>query len=135
MNKSSTQFRTLLLNFPAQFETGLAAAHSAAPGTGRWALGTGRTLTIAGMGGSALPGDLLKTLVITGAWRGPHPIILRRDYGLSPVVSRQSLVVCISYSGNTEETLSAYQAARKQKLPVMVITSGGKLMVWAKRDR
>ena len=135
MKKSSPQFHELLLGFPAQFKAGLAAAHSATPGTGRWALGTGRTLTIAGMGGSALPGDLLKTLVITGTWRGPHPIILRRDYGLSPVVSRQSLVVCISYSGNTEETLSAYQAARKQKLLLMAITSSGKLAVWAKRDR
>ena len=79
--------------------------------------------------------DWIKTLITAAAWRGPHPIILRRDYGLSPVVSRQSLVVCISYSGNTEETLSAYQAAQKQKLPIMVIASGGKLMMWAKRDR
>ena len=100
MKKSSTQFRKLLESFPTQFSMGIKAAH-AASFPNRYTLVASRPLVIAGMGGSALPGDLLKTLVITGAWRGPHPIILRRDYGLSPAVSRQSFVACILYSGNT----------------------------------
>lgn len=67
-------------------------------------------IIICGMGGSAIGGDLLASYV---ADRCPVPIIARRDYGLPAwAEGEQVLVVCSSHSGNTEETLEAFRAAR-----------------------
>ena len=83
---------------------------------------------IAGMGGSHLSGDLLKT-------RKPElQIIIHSDYGL-PVVEnpKESLIIASSYSGNTEETLDAFEMAYTKNMPLAAISIGGKLMSRAKK--
>jgi glucose/mannose-6-phosphate isomerase len=50
-------------------------------------------------------------------------------------VDQQTIVLAISYSGNTEETLSACRQARIRRLPTLAIASGGKLANWAQRNR
>jgi glucose/mannose-6-phosphate isomerase len=76
------------------------------------------------MGGSASSGDFLKALFDT---ESSIPLVVNRDYGLPNYVGVGDIVFCASYSGNTEETLSAYAAARKAGARVIAVTSGGKL--------
>lgn len=87
-------------------------------------------IILAGMGGSGHPGDLLNALQVTKI-----PLRVHRSYGLPKLYGRKPLVIVSSYSGNTEEALSAYQAAREQGLGLMVNTAGGKLAEWCKRDK
>jgi glucose/mannose-6-phosphate isomerase len=82
------------------------------------------TVLISGMGGSAIGGDLA---VAVAADQNPLPIVVHRDYGLPAHVDRQTLVIASSYSGNTEETLSAFQAAHERGCPLLAITTGGEL--------
>ena len=83
-----------------------------------------RSIVVAGMGGSAIGGDLAAALV-AGELR--IPMSVHRDYGLPAYVGRDSLVITSSYSGNTEETLSSFEEARKRGAKVIAITTGGRL--------
>src|SRR6266581_907872 len=65
-------------------------------------------LVIAGMGGSAIGGALARAVLGDSASR---PIVLARDYGMPAWTTPEATVLCASYSGNTEETLAAYEAA------------------------
>ena len=89
-----------------------------------------REVVIAGMGGSAIGADLLAAYTASLA---PIPVIVHRDYGL-PLFARgeETLVICSSHSGNTEETLDAFDAARKAGCCVITVCTGGEL---AKRAR
>ncbi len=85
-----------------------------------------------GMGGSAIGGDLVRSLLEEEI---SCPILVNRAYHLPALVDSNTLVFAVSYSGNTEETLSAYEIARKRKAQIIAISSGGKLQEWALRDR
>lgn len=80
--------------------------------------GNFKNIVLCGMGGSALPGDILRSLSLV-------EIYIHKDYGLPDIVDKKSLVICISYSGNTEETVSALKEAIEKKLNVLCIASGG----------
>ncbi|MEX2601373.1 MAG: bifunctional phosphoglucose/phosphomannose isomerase [Balneolaceae bacterium] len=84
-----------------------------------------------GMGGSAIGADLLKGYAVQ---QTPVPVELIRDYNLPAWVDSKTLCVCCSYSGNTEETLAAFHKAREKGAQIVVITSGGKLLVEASRE-
>jgi glucose/mannose-6-phosphate isomerase len=64
-----------------------------------------------------------------------RPILVNRTYTLPAWVGRHTLVLACSYSGNTEETLSAAQQARRQGALLLAIASGGRLAAWARRHR
>jgi glucose/mannose-6-phosphate isomerase len=83
-----------------------------------------RSITVAGMGGSAIGGDFAAALL---ADELKVPMSVHRDYGLPGYVGRDSLVIASSYSGNTEETLSSFEEARKRGAKVLVLTTGGKI--------
>src|SRR2546428_2256679 len=83
-----------------------------------------RNITVAGMGGSAIGGDLAAALL---ADELRIPMSVHRDYGVPAYVGRDSLVIASSYSGNTEETLAAFDAARKRGAKILVLTTGGKI--------
>jgi glucose/mannose-6-phosphate isomerase len=88
-------------------------------------------IIITGMGGSAIGGELLKDWARNKA---PVPIEINRDYTLPAYADKRSLVVIVSYSGETEETLSAlHDAAAKKHCHVYCITSGGTLLEFAKK--
>src|SRR5688572_17374554 len=80
---------------------------------------------VAGMGGSAIGADLLASYCAPLA---SIPVYVHRDYGL-PFFARgaETLVICSSHSGNTEETLDAFDAACKAGSRVIVVSSGGEL--------
>lgn len=88
------------------------------------ALGDVRNITVAGMGGSAIGGDLAAALL---ADELKVPMSVHRDYGLPAYVGRDSLVIVSSYSGNTEETLSSFAEAQKRGARVIALTTGGKI--------
>ena len=80
-------------------------------------------IVVLGMGGSAIGGDLLKIYLSNVN----IPVYVNRDYKVPNFVNETSLVFAVSYSGNTEETLSAYKDASSRNAKIIGITSGGKL--------
>jgi glucose/mannose-6-phosphate isomerase len=88
-----------------------------------------RNIVVAGMGGSAIGGDLAAALV---AGELKVPMAVHRDYGLPAYVGRDSLLIASSYSGNTEESLSSFEEARKRGAKAIAITTGGRLAELAK---
>jgi len=83
-----------------------------------------KNIVVLGMGGSAIGGDLLSDYL---ADELSIPIVVIRGYDIPKFVDENSLVFVISYSGNTEETLSALKKCLEVKAKVIALTSGGKL--------
>jgi glucose/mannose-6-phosphate isomerase len=81
-------------------------------------------IVIAGMGGSAIGGDLLDNLA---SLESKTPISVCRDYSLPDFVDGKTLVIASSYSGMTEETLSAFSQALTMPAKKLAITTGGRL--------
>ncbi|WXG42683.1 MAG: bifunctional phosphoglucose/phosphomannose isomerase [Promethearchaeati archaeon SRVP18_Atabeyarchaeia-1] len=84
-----------------------------------------RNIVFLGMGGSSIGGSLIRSWA---SEQSKIPIALCQDYHLPNFVDRYSFVVAISYSGNTEETLSAFIEAVQRGCTVVSVASGGKLM-------
>ena len=91
-----------------------------------------QNIVITGLGGSGIGGTLLSELV---QGECPVPIIVNKDYFLPEFVNSNSLVVISSYSGNTEETLSAMHQAIGKKAQIVCVTSGGKVLELAKQHQ
>jgi glucose/mannose-6-phosphate isomerase len=89
-----------------------------------------QNVVIAGMGGSGIGGELLKDYARSQA---PVPIEVNRDYTLPAYADKRSLVIIVSYSGDTEESLSAFLDALKRNCKVYCITSGGTLLEHAQK--
>ena len=79
---------------------------------------------ICGLGGSGIGGNIVSQLASTYS---ELPSTTHNDYGLPNFVDDKSLVIISSYSGNTEETLSAMRLAIKRNCEVACITSGGEV--------
>jgi glucose/mannose-6-phosphate isomerase len=79
---------------------------------------------IAGMGGSAIGGDVVNSLIKEDI---KIPFIVNRGYDIPPWVDSSTLIICSSYSGNTEETLSVLEKAKSSNSIVIGITTGGEL--------
>jgi glucose/mannose-6-phosphate isomerase len=119
--------KTLVEEFPAQVQAAVQAGKDLSLAKVR----NVRAVVVTGLGGSAIGGDLVRSIA------GQNlrvPLIINRDYDLPGFVDDSSLVIACSYSGNTEETLSAYQQARQNKASLICITSGGRLAEMAKAD-
>jgi glucose/mannose-6-phosphate isomerase len=89
-------------------------------------------LVICGMGGSAIGGDLAAAAL---GDRATRPIVTVRGYGLESWTPPESLVLCSSYSGETEETLACFEAAGAAGTQRVVITTGGRLAELAREER
>ena len=81
------------------------------------------SIVVTGMGGSAVGGNLLKAYLHDTK----IPVFVVRDYKVPEFVDSYSLVFAVSYSGNTEETLSAFRDAKGKGAQIIGITSDGKL--------
>ena len=88
-------------------------------------------VVILGMGGSAIGGDIARRLALA---ESKLPVWVHRDYGLPSFVDESTLVIASSYSGNTEETLSAFTESLRTQAKKLVITSGGKLKRLAENE-
>jgi glucose/mannose-6-phosphate isomerase len=86
-------------------------------------------VVITGLGGSGIGGTIVADLVSASA---TVPVVVNKDYMLPGFVGKNTLVIACSYSGNTEETLSATKHAINRGAEVACITSGGELFQIAK---
>lgn len=88
-----------------------------------------RQIVIAGMGGSAIGGDLMASLVTPSA---PVPVSVVRGYTLPAFAKTpNTLIIASSFSGNTEETLAAADQALVPEVRALAITTGGQLAAHA----
>ena len=88
------------------------------------------TIIIAGMGGSAIGGELLKDWARD---KVPVPIEVCREYSLPAYTDANTLVFVVSYSGETEESLSAFLDAVKRRCMTVCVSSGGALREFARK--
>lgn len=117
----------VILDFPQQLLRGIEAARAVAVS------GPFATAIVCGMGGSAMAtAEHLQALATA---QGSNAAVwVHRSYDLPAGVTGSALVIASSYSGNTEETLSAYDAAMERGCTVIAVTTGGKLAERARRD-
>jgi glucose/mannose-6-phosphate isomerase len=116
----------IILNFPSQFEKALKFSKGIAQA------GEFDKLVVCGMGGSALPIDIIKTYLESKNVK--LPIFVSRNYDLPILADEKSLIFISSYSGNTEETLECYKIARVKNLKIVGFAKGGKLEKLCKAD-
>jgi glucose/mannose-6-phosphate isomerase len=83
-----------------------------------------RNVVISGMGGSGICGDILRDALSEEL---SIPIIVNKSARLPAFVNENSLLILVSYSGNTREILSQFDAGFNRKIPMVVISSGGTL--------
>jgi glucose/mannose-6-phosphate isomerase len=88
-------------------------------------------MVVAGMGGSAVGGLLARGALIE---RLRRPLLVADGYHIPSWVGAETLVLCSSYSGTTEETLACYDAARAAGAALVAATTGGPLAERARRD-
>lgn len=89
-------------------------------------------IVLSGMGGSAIGGDIVRSL------SGDDfniPFVVNRSYRIPAFCGSQTLFIASSYSGNTEETLSALEEAQKKGCSIICMTSGGYLQKVAEQDK
>lgn len=85
-----------------------------------------KNVVFAAMGGSALQAEFVRVYPQLAV-----PFVIVKDYDLPAFVDESTLVIVSSYSGNTEETLSALAQAKARGARIAVMTGGGKLQVEA----
>jgi glucose/mannose-6-phosphate isomerase len=119
----------LLLSFPVQVDTAYAIAQRCPlPEVKPPSM---KNIVVTGMGGSAIGGDLARSYLAEDL---KIPFFICRNYTLPAFVGPDSLVIASSYSGNTEETLEAYQQAKDTGATILAITTGGELAEKADSD-
>jgi len=85
---------------------------------------------ITGMGGSAISGDIVQSLFRD---KIDIPLLVNRGYDLPKWAKKNTLAVFLSYSGDTEEILTAFKMASQKKCKTVCISSGGKLQELAEK--
>lgn len=119
-----SNLRRVILTGADQFAEGVRAAKSCVVPTRDFS-----AIMISGMGGSALPGNILRAYIHRHhARRGAYPAVAiyqNRHYTLPPEAYRGCLNIICSHSGNTEETIAAFEQALAHKLPCIGISAGG----------
>ena len=93
-----------------------------------------QNIVIAGMGGSAIGGDVVKLLTKNEL---KVPFVISRNYKLPNWVNENTLVICSSYSGDTEETLDSFDDSLNKGAKIIGISTGGtltKLLIGNKLD-
>lgn len=113
-------FRQVILDFPHQFKVdfGLMEDLKISPPAGGF-----RNVIFCGMGGSIIPAEILFALFP----KLPDNFHIHRDFDLPPWAAEEDLIICISWSGGTKETISSYETAKKIGAAALTITKGGKL--------
>ncbi|HVL99803.1 MAG TPA: bifunctional phosphoglucose/phosphomannose isomerase [Egibacteraceae bacterium] len=97
---------------------------AAAPRPPRIDLNGVDSVLVTGVGGSGICADVVAGLA---AERLAVPIVVHKTYGLPAHVGNRSLVVAVSCSGNTEETLSGAEEALRRRAGLLVVAGGGRL--------
>jgi glucose/mannose-6-phosphate isomerase len=120
--------KELILKFPAQLKEAVNIAGKASLNKPTTPI---KHVLICGLGGSGIGGTLVREIVNDEM---KVPIDVMKSYSIPAYVDASTLVICSSYSGNTEETLESYKLAKSKKAQIVCITSGGALLEMAKKD-
>lgn len=112
----------VLVNFPHQIEESLEIADAVdLKSIKSFRI---KNIVVYGLGGSAIGGDLNRSYL---SYEMKIPFIVNRNYSIPEFANDKTLSVISSYSGNTEETISAYREIIKRKTKTICITSGGEI--------
>jgi len=87
-----------------------------------------QNIMVLGMGGSAIGGDVARVLAQNAC---TVPIFVNRSYNIPEWVGSKTLILASSYSGGTEETLSAFAQCRERDCPIIVLSTGGTITDYA----
>jgi len=117
----------LIANFTSQINDAIAIGRKADLTPQHYDI---RNVVVAGMGGSAIGGNLVSELVHD---KMKVPITICKDYHLPEFVNEHTLLICCSYSGNTEETLHALEAGINRMAKIVCITTGGSMKLIANK--
>ncbi len=126
-----TGMLSLIETFPAQVQEAVEIGKKADLGDLKKEAQKFNSLIFLGMGGSAIGGDLARAVF---ADELKIPMLVNREYHLPAFVGEKTLVIASSYSGNTEETISALNEAKEKKARILCITTGGKIAEIAKAN-
>jgi len=88
-------------------------------------------ILVTGLGGSGIGGTIVAQLADTNL---KIPMLVNKNYNIPNYVNENSLVIVSSYSGNTEETFNALKQAFAKEAKIVCITSGGKILDFAKSN-
>lgn len=121
--------KQLIESFPAQLKEALDIASNANLHSAK---NTINNVLITGLGGSGIGGTIVSELIAQDC---SVPVFVNKDYIIPGFVGEDTLVIVSSYSGNTEETLMAFEQAQQKGAEIAVITSGGKALEWAETNR
>ena len=125
MKIDQSKMRQVILNFPDQFRKGLELSKEVKVKKPI------NKIVVSGMGGSALPGDLLKLYLRNS----DIPLEISRNYYLTVPINEKTLVFSVSFSGNTEETITSLKEAESKGSQLVIITSNGELEEIAKKEK
>src|ERR1700739_4015837 len=106
----------LINGFPKQLEEAVGIANNAKLTKAKNTL---NKVVICGLGGSGIGGTIVKETIQDEA---KVPVEVMKSYTLPAYVDANTLVICCSYSGNTEETLESYSEAKKCKAHIVSVT-------------
>ncbi|MHB8402548.1 MAG: bifunctional phosphoglucose/phosphomannose isomerase [Bacteroidia bacterium] len=123
-----SNMKTLVANFPKQLREALIIAQQSKITSPKKI----DTVLITGLGGSGIGGTNVAELAIKTS---TVPVVISKDYFIPAFVNERTLVIVCSYSGNTEETISALQLAMRKNAQFVCITSGGKIKEIAKQNK
>ncbi len=127
-NIDKENMRELLVNFHRQWKEAVALTEDLSLNIKKRKV---KKICLAGMGGSAIGADLIRTYSYN---KCSKPIQVIRHYNIPDWVNKNTLFITCSYSGNTEETLSAFSQARQKGAQVIAVTSNGELLVEASKN-
>jgi glucose/mannose-6-phosphate isomerase len=130
MEKIRTIDKTNMLDGLTQFPEQIKDALRIAAATERLNFLKVDNVIVVGMGASAISGDIIASLFRNSL---DVPLLVNKDYELPKWVNKDTLVICISYSGDTDETLSAFKIAYQKKCKILCISTGGKLQEYAEK--
>lgn len=120
--------KELVQNFSAQLREAKTIADKAIVAPGK----NIQNIVISGLGGSGIGGSIVSELIADSC---SVPVIINKDYHLPAFVNTNTLLIISSYSGNTEETLSAMEQGMAKQAQIVCITSGGKVLELAKQHQ
>lgn len=120
--------KDLIAAFPKHLESALEIGRNTRFSTG---IINPKNVLIIGLGGSGIGGTIVREWVSNNI---TVPVRAVKSYFIPGWVNQDTLVIACSYSGNTEETLSAFDAARERGAQLACITSGGALLDMAKKE-
>ena len=121
MELDHSNMKGAIANFPSQIKESFDIIRSWSPVNTYMGI---QNIMVLGMGGSAIGGDVARVMAQNHC---TVPIIVNRSYTIPQWVDTQTLILASSYSGDTEETLSAFLQCRERNCPIVVLSTGGEL--------